>query len=793
MGVKTVGFDRIRTLLRLPAQARFNLESERCTALDGDATAACLAERSRFGRAWRRLPPDRRIAVVDKLVGDDGEAALVDWLMAGFGLDRARAERIAAAPLPDGHCRLGLRAIRAVLPHMEAGLGFHDAAARAGFDPAPMPDRGPAPHGRLPYYGEWLRDNVVGSGDPRDVREKRFGRFANPTVHIGLGQLRRVVNGLIARYGPPDEIVVEFARALKHSTQRQAEIRRTQQRHRARNDAHRDALTRLGLPVHARNLLKMRLWEELNPDDPDDRCCLYSGEPIDLPTLMSEQVDIDHLIPFSTSLDDSAANKTVCMRYANRHKRCRTPFAAFATSPTIDGRPYRWDDILARAGRLPTGKHWRFDADAEEKFAAAGGYIARQLNETGWLARVARRYLEAVCDRRRIWVVPGRLTAMIRAGWRLDSLLCDRASTHADRGETSVATEAGPILAAVKNRADHRHHAIDALVAAMTDRALLRAMAEAHDDERGDIVVDPPWRSLRDDLAGALRRMIVSHKVDHGRGGKLHQDTAYGLIANPAQGGANLVYRKPVASLSEADIARIRNPALRDAVAAHVAAERANGVGLAEALHKLGSPTRLAQIKHGLRRIRLLKTAKPDYLVPIRDRRDGRIYKAYSAGENFCVDIFATIDGDWNGEAVRRFDANRNHRPRWPATCPGARLVMRLHKGDAVRIEQGGQARIMVVHRLEAAHGRLKFAAHNETGRLDHRHDSDSDPLRWLVATYARLKMLNAEPVRVDALGRVFRLRARAWSCPDAATPPPPPWRHHDRAAATLRHPSPKK
>ena len=50
-------------------------------------------------------------------------------------------------------------------------------------------------HLPLPYYGKVLERHVsFGSGDPKDGDEKRFGRLANPSVHIGLNQLRRVVN-----------------------------------------------------------------------------------------------------------------------------------------------------------------------------------------------------------------------------------------------------------------------------------------------------------------------------------------------------------------------------------------------------------------------------------------------------------------------------------------------------------------------------------------------------------------------------------------------------------------------
>ena len=57
-----------------------------------------------------------------------------------------------------------------------------------------------------------------------DANEKRWGRFPNPTVHIGLGQLRRVVNALIAEHGAPTEIAVEMTRAFKLSPSKLAEL-----------------------------------------------------------------------------------------------------------------------------------------------------------------------------------------------------------------------------------------------------------------------------------------------------------------------------------------------------------------------------------------------------------------------------------------------------------------------------------------------------------------------------------------------------------------------------------------
>jgi CRISPR-associated endonuclease Csn1 len=87
---------------------------------------------------------------------------------------------------------------------------------------------------------------------------------------------------------------------------------------------------------------------------------------------------------------------------------------------------------------------------------------------------------------------------------------------------------------------------------------------------------------------------------------------------------------------------------------------------------------------------------------------------------------------------------------------------MRVCKGDLIAIDLKKEGRtVMVVHRLDAAANRFKLAAHNETGNLDERHNTDNeiDPFRWLMASYNTLKTLNAERVRVDELGRLWRVR----------------------------------
>ena len=411
-----VSFDRIRRLLNLPSEVHFNLESEKRKELAGDKTAAKLSGKKFFGNAWRGLPPEKQIEIVNHLLNDPDENATIEWLVKNARINRKTAEVVASAFLPEGHCRLGVRAIRNMLPDMKNGMNYYEAATAAGYDPARAPKGELSPDGFLPYYGEWLKDHLAGSGDPQDPVDKRYGRYPNPTVHIGLGQLRRVVNALITKYGRPHQVVIEVTRDLKRSKKQREEITKKQAANQKKNDARNGNLANLGLQQNAINRLKLRLWEELNPNNPLDRRCPFTGEVISCRRLFSDEVEIEHLIPWQVSWDDSAANKVVCLTPANRQKAKRTPYEAFGDTP-------EWDAIAQRAAKLPNNKRRRFAPDARQHFEKQGGFLARQLNETGWLARMTKEYLTAVVSPNNIWVSPGRLTSMIRAKWGLNTLL----------------------------------------------------------------------------------------------------------------------------------------------------------------------------------------------------------------------------------------------------------------------------------------------------------------------------------------------------------------------------------
>ena len=560
-------------VLKLPPGERFTLETANRDVIACDPVRASLARPDRFGSRWSTLNDDAQAEVVARIraVESDAEhAALVAWLREAHGLPIDRATEATNVQLPEGYARLGETATRRILEVLKSDVMTYDkAVAACGWHHTDH--RTGEVLDELPYYGAVLDKHVIPGShdrskhDPVEQAAEYYGRITNPTVHIGLNQLRRLVNRIITVWGKPDQIVVELARELKQSERQKKE---TQKRIRDNTDAAKkrsELLNELGVADNGRNRMLLRLFEDLGAAI-GPRLCPYSGEPIGAAMVFDGSCDVDHILPYSRTLDDSFANRTLCLREANREKRNQTPWECW-------GDTDRWSNIESNLKNLPENKRWRFAPDAMERFEEKADFLDRALVDTQYLSRISRRYLEALYDggdgKRHVWVVPGRLTEMLRRHWGLNSLLPDH-----NRG-----------TAKAKNRTDHRHHAIDAAVIAATDRSLIqRIQSAAGRGEKDGLSAEDltretgePWEGFRTDIGTQLGKIVVSHRADHGRidpagrrkgrdstAGRLHNDTAYGIVDDQT-----VVSRVPLLSLKPGDIAttskgkNIRDPDLR--------------------------------------------------------------------------------------------------------------------------------------------------------------------------------------------------------------------------------------
>ncbi len=323
-GGKDLTFPAIRKALKLPSSTTFSMEDKGREKIEGSKTAKRLSRDDAFGKKWMQLPISMQEEIVEKLIAEENEEELVAWLVAEAGLDTEHAETVARASLPDGYASLGRTANALILQELVAEvIPYSEAVERAG----EKSDGALSHHSdfrdgeilsRLPYYGQVIPRHVgFGTGEPDEKDQaKKHGRIGNPTVHIGLNQLTKIVNRLIDRFGRPEEIVVELARDLKQSQKQKDEDQRRNRENQRKNDLRRQKLVELNLPENGLNMALLRLYEDQTIAGVAK--CPYTLRTIGITQLFSDEVEIEHILPFSRTLDDSMANRVVCFREANR-------------------------------------------------------------------------------------------------------------------------------------------------------------------------------------------------------------------------------------------------------------------------------------------------------------------------------------------------------------------------------------------------------------------------------------------------------------------------------------------
>ena len=244
----------------------------------------------------------------------------------------------------------------------------------------------------------------------------------NPLVQRALTETRHVVNTLIKNYGQMDIIKIEMGRDLKNTSKTRREMTFTILNNQKKNDMAREKLSEFGLAHSRQNIRKYLLYKEIE-EHFSPVVCPYTGKSIRINDLLGtgNVFQIEHIIPYSVSLDDSFANITLCESNFNREKGEKTPYEFYKSnsSPDIWGGAKSWEEIESRTFKLlPYNKAKRFTS---KKSLDNESFISRQLNDMRYISREAKKIMEEVCDN--VQVLPGRLTAELRHLWGLNNVL----------------------------------------------------------------------------------------------------------------------------------------------------------------------------------------------------------------------------------------------------------------------------------------------------------------------------------------------------------------------------------
>ena len=514
-------FKRLRKLIELSDDQRFagvpiEEEGKRDVATRaGDLAAGTYTLRKALGSVWQTL-----LAIPDKL---DRIAFVLsfreDVNSIQNGLDAIGLEPIIRDALMNGvqagdfgdfkgAGHLSAKACRNIIPHLKLGLVYSAACNAAGYDHAERVETDPA-------------------------------KLGNPIARKALTEAIKQVRAIIREYGVPGRIHIELARDVGKSKEERDEIRSGIERRNKQKDWLREQfVTTVGREAQSgEDLLRFELWREQNGR------CLYTDREIHPNAIVASDnsVQVDHILPWSRSGDDSFVNKALCFASANQEKKGRTPFEWFGMEEQ------RWSQFTAgiESNKSMKGRKKRNyllkDASLlEDKFRP------RNLNDTRYACRLLLEALARLYPgdgTRRVFARPGPLTDRLRRGWGIQDLKKD-----ADGNRVN----------------DDRHHALDALIVAATTEGALQKLTHAFQEaerigaHRDFARLDPPWPEFVSEIKAKFLTVFVSRAERHRARGKAHDATIRQIVeAN----GIQIVYeRKSIEGLTEKDLTRVKNP-----------------------------------------------------------------------------------------------------------------------------------------------------------------------------------------------------------------------------------------
>lgn len=436
---KQLTFKQVRKKLDLPDYIKFNLVNYRGGDSEKDPETTVFFEAKTFNaikkslseagleNEWLKLSSNpeqlNQLGYALTCFKDDKESKT--WL-SQTGFSEAVIDAVLVLSF-DSFVALSLKALNKILPFMEKGLRYDEAALEAGY-----------------HHSQTQPVDVRGYLPAPDK-----SAIINPVVYRALNQARKLVNAIIKEYGSPMAVHIELARDLSKPYDERKKIEKEQEEFRKNRENLSVKFKELfGNEPNALDLLKFRFYEEQSGK------CAYSLKPIDLHRLCEVgYVEVDHIIPYSRCYDDSMNNKALVLTVENRNKGNRTPYEYLGGANESE----KWLQFQAfvlssRYRQAKRNRLLRANITKEQ----SNEFLERNLNDTRYICREFKKMVETHLKfhdesqgKERCLVLAGQLTSLLRARWGLIKV-----------------RENGDL-----------HHALDAAVIAAANRKMVQRMA----------------------------------------------------------------------------------------------------------------------------------------------------------------------------------------------------------------------------------------------------------------------------------------------------------------------------
>lgn len=326
---------------------------------------------------------------------------------------------------------LSVMALEKIIPFLEQGQLYNEACSSAGYN-FKVDEQ---------CKGKYLPAN------PEKADE--LNSLNNPVVRRAVSQTIKVINAIIREFdGSPVFVNIELARELSKNFKDRKDIEKSQKNNQADNERIMEELRNEFhlLKPTGQDLIKLKLWKE------QDGICPYSLKPIKIDNLFDVgYTDIDHIVPYSISFDDTYNNKVLVLSSENRQKGNRLPMQYLSESKK--DAFYLWVDNsnLRKIKKKNLLRETLTDDDIS-------GFKKRNLQDTQYISRFLLNYLKKYLQlapnttgrKNTIVAVNGAATAYVRKRWGISKI-----------------RENGDV-----------HHAVDAVVIACITQAMIKRISE---------------------------------------------------------------------------------------------------------------------------------------------------------------------------------------------------------------------------------------------------------------------------------------------------------------------------
>ncbi len=306
-------------------------------------------------------------------------------------------------------------------------------------------------------------------------------------------------------------------------------------------------------------VLRYKLWLEQKYRSP------YTGQPIPLAKLFTSAYEIEHVIPQSRYFDDSFSNKVICESEVNKLKDNKLGLEFI--------RKHHGEKVELSFGKVVNifteGEYEQFVKDHYGKNRSKmrkllmdsipEEFIARQLNDSRYISKVVKGLLSNIVREegeeeaisKNVIVCTGGVTDRLKKDWGINDVwnkiilprflrLNEMTGTNQFTTRTANGHEVPSMPLELqkgfnKKRIDHRHHAMDAIVIACTNRNIVNYLNnesasskskvsrcdlqvllcdKVKTDDKGNYkwMIKKPWETYTQDVYHVLKDIVVSFK-----------------------------------------------------------------------------------------------------------------------------------------------------------------------------------------------------------------------------------------------------------------------------------------